>query len=96
MSNLSDLPAHAWVEVPNDSAAYNYRTRMNIVSVGCEVLLDGGAGVNSVAEEEMLGAINVARASGIGPKDPRYPVLQLEKWPTPECVTWIDLELNAS
>ncbi len=37
----------------------------------------------------MLGAINVARASGIGPKDPRHPILQLEKWPVPECVTGI-------
>ena len=26
---------------------------------------------------------------GIGPRDARYPVVQLEKWPIPECVTGI-------
>ena len=53
------------------------------------MLLDGGAGVNSVAEEVVVGAINVARALGISVHDRRYPIVQLEKWPVPEFVTGI-------
>ena len=47
--------------------------------VKCETLLDGGAGVNSWAEEIVVGAINVAMAKGIQPSDPRFSVVQLEK-----------------
>ena len=86
---MSDLAAGWWTQVPNDRAAYNYRTDVSIVEVKCETLLDGGAGVNSWAEEIVVGAINVAMAKGIPPNDPRFPVVQLEKWPVPECCTGI-------
>ena len=89
IDRLSDLAAGWWTQVPNDRAAYNYRTDVSIVEVKCETLLDGGAGVNSWAEEIVVGAINVAMAKGIPPNDPRFPVVQLEKWPVPECCTGI-------
>ena len=79
LNTIMELPDSAWTKVANDRAAYNYRTRGELVGVGCEILCDGGAGVNSVAEEVVVGAMNVARAMGIEPCDPRYPVLQLEK-----------------
>ena len=60
-----------------------------MMGVLVETLLDGGAGVNSVAEEVVVGALNVAKALGIAASDPRYPVVQLERWNTPECVTGI-------
>ena len=79
LQSVDELADSSWTLVANDTAAYNYRTRAEIVGVGCEVLLDGGAGVNNVAEEVAVGALNVARAMGIDSKDPRYPVIQLEK-----------------
>ena len=51
---------------------------MSIVGVKCETLLDGGAGVNSWAEEIVVGAINVAMTKGIPPNEPLFPVVQLE------------------
>ena len=65
------------------------RTRVGICGVACETLIDGGVCVNSVAEEVVVGALNVARAMGIGTRDPRFPIIQLEKWPVPEFVTGI-------
>ena len=78
LDRLSDLKADWWTQVPNDRAAYNYRTDTCIVGVKCETLLDGGARVNSWAEEIVVGAINVAMAKGIQPNDPLFPVVQLE------------------
>ena len=78
LETLAELSDDHWTTVPNDRAAYNYRTRGEVAGVGCEVLLDGGAGVNSVAEEVIIGALNIARALGIGANDPRYPIIQLE------------------
>ena len=54
-----------------------------------ETLCDGGAGVNSVTEEIVTGAINHAHSQGIYSKDPRYPVVQLERWDRQERVTGI-------
>ena len=89
LETVEELPRSCWTLVENDRSAYNYRMKTLIANVGCETLLDGGAGVNSVAEEIVVGALNVAKAMGIGPKDARHPVVQLEKWSIPECVTGI-------
>ena len=59
LDRLSDLASEWWTQVPNGRATYNYRTDTRIVGVKCETPLDGGAGVNSWAEEIVVGAINV-------------------------------------
>ena len=56
--------------VMNGTAAYNYRTQTHLVGKPVETLLDGGAGVNGVAEEVVVGAINLARMRGIRSDDP--------------------------
>ena len=33
--------------------------------------------------------MNVARVQGIGIRDPRFPIIQMENWPVPEYVTGI-------
>ena len=53
------------------------------------LMLDGGAGVNSTAEEIVVGSINVAHARGMTADHPDFPVAQLERWPEPEFVTGI-------
>ena len=43
-------------------------------------LLDYGAAVNAVTEEEIVGCINEARRKGMEASDPTYPIVQLERF----------------
>eukprot|EP00969_Alexandrium_andersonii_P091660 4045841-Alexandrium_andersonii.AAC.1 len=43
-------------------------------------LLDGGAAVNAITEELIVGCINCARDYGLSPKSPNYPIVQLERY----------------
>eukprot|EP00969_Alexandrium_andersonii_P093428 4125932-Alexandrium_andersonii.AAC.1 len=52
-------------------------------------LLDGGAAVNAVMEELVVGCINCAKDNGLSPKDPSYPIVQLERYRESEAVTGI-------
>eukprot|EP00969_Alexandrium_andersonii_P243523 10757951-Alexandrium_andersonii.AAC.1 len=52
-------------------------------------LLDGGAAVNAVTEELIVGCTNCARDYGLGPKGPAYPIVQLERYNESEAVTGI-------
>lgn len=90
IKTLDDLPQNWWVKVSNSSLGYNYRTHTTLLGeYPVETLLDGGASVNSVTEEIVVGAINAARAKRIYAQDPSFPVAQLEYWPRPEEVTRI-------
>ena len=89
LESLSQLPDSWWNLVPNDRGGYNYRTTTHIAAVPVEILCDGGAGANSVTEEIVIGAINHSHSKGIYSKDPRYPVVQLERWEHAERVTGI-------
>eukprot|EP00969_Alexandrium_andersonii_P163830 7240903-Alexandrium_andersonii.AAC.1 len=52
-------------------------------------LLNGGAAVNAVTEELIVGCIDCAKDYGLSPKDPAYPVVQLERYSENEAVTGI-------
>eukprot|EP00969_Alexandrium_andersonii_P002033 90097-Alexandrium_andersonii.AAC.1 len=52
-------------------------------------LLGGGAAVNAATEELVVGCINRARDYGLSPKDPAYPIVQLEHYSESEAVTGI-------
>eukprot|EP00969_Alexandrium_andersonii_P082294 3627152-Alexandrium_andersonii.AAC.1 len=52
-------------------------------------LLDSGAAANAVTEELIVGCINRAREYGLDPRDPRYPIVQLERHSEREAVTGI-------
>ena len=52
-------------------------------------LLDGCAGVNSIAEETVVGMINAAREKGIKADAPEFPIVQLERWDRKEEVTGV-------
>ena len=55
IESVTELPEDWWKIVPNDRSAYNYRTRTHLMGIPTETLLDGGAGVNSVPEEVVIG-----------------------------------------
>eukprot|EP00969_Alexandrium_andersonii_P309571 13680842-Alexandrium_andersonii.AAC.1 len=52
-------------------------------------LLDGGAAVNAVTEELVVGCAKRARDYGLSPKDPAYPIVQLGRYSESEAVTAI-------
>eukprot|EP00969_Alexandrium_andersonii_P186520 8240560-Alexandrium_andersonii.AAC.1 len=53
------------------------------------VLLGSGAAVDAATEELIVGCINQARDYGLGPKDPAYPIVQLERCSESEAVAGI-------
>eukprot|EP00969_Alexandrium_andersonii_P365135 15465550-Alexandrium_andersonii.AAC.1 len=52
-------------------------------------LLDGGAAVNAVTEELVVGCITCTRDYGLSPKDLAYPIVQLERYSETEAVAGI-------
>jgi len=86
---LSQLPSNWWVTTPNERGGYQYKTACLVLDRQVETLLDGCAGANSITEELVVGMIRHAAKLGISPDDPRYPIVQLEKWPSPEVVNGI-------
>ncbi len=51
-----------------------------------KTLLDTGAAVNAVAEEFLVGLLKCAMKAGSSPKDPTFPVVQMERWKQKEAV----------
>ena len=43
-------------------------------------MLDGGAGSNHVTEELIVSILNKAASLGLNPEDPKFPIIQFEKW----------------
>ena len=59
------------------------------MGVPIRTLLDGCAGVNSIPEEAVLGALNLAKQKGLKASDPSFPVVQLERWKRKEVITGV-------
>ena len=49
-------------------------------------MLDGCAGSNHVTEELVCGMLNKAKELGLKPDDPKFPVVQMERWVHAEAV----------
>ena len=49
-------------------------------------MLDGCAGSNHVTEELVCGMLNKAKEMGLKPDDPKFPVVQMERWVHAEAV----------
>ena len=89
ITRLTELPESWYAPAPNERGGYQYRTQTLIFGKYVETLLDGCAGSNNVTEEMIVGMINMAYREGIKSTDPRYPIVQLERWPLQEVVTGI-------
>ena len=83
---LDELPQEWWSVVDNASGGYQYKTVTEICGSRVETMLDGCAGSNHVTEELVCGMLNRAKELGLKPDDPRYPVVQLERWVHAEAV----------
>ena len=80
LNRLHDLPDACWTVTPNESRGCQFYTRALIGPVIREVMLDSGAGVNTIPEEAVLEIINVCEAAGIRMDDEAHPIMQLETW----------------
>ena len=60
-----------------------------IMGVPVRTLLDGCAGVNSIPEEAVIGALNLAKQQGLKASDPLFPIVQLERWKRKEVITGV-------
>ena len=85
-TDLDQLPKDWWKVVENERGGYQYRTVTKVIDTLVETMLDGCAGSNHVTEELVVSMLNRAATLGIRPDDPRFPVVQFEKWVYPEYV----------
>ena len=86
---LSELPEDWWTLTESDTGGYQYQTDTLIMGVPIRTLLDGCAGVNSITEEAVIGALNLAKSKGLKASDPSFPVVQLERWKRKEVITGV-------
>eukprot|EP00969_Alexandrium_andersonii_P133535 5904722-Alexandrium_andersonii.AAC.1 len=89
LRRLADLPQHWWTPVPQDKEGYPLLTHTWLMGRKVVTLLDGGAAVKAVAEELIVGCIYCARDYGLSPKDPPYPIVQLERYSESEAVAGV-------
>jgi len=87
--SLSQLPDSWWTERPNPDTGYVLKCKTRILGVDVVTLNDTGAACNGINEEFLVGMMKLAARKGISPKDARYPVVALERWPDPEYVVGI-------
>ena len=78
LRSLDQLPAAWWKKRPNEEPGYQMVTEVCILGRGMRTLLDYGAAVNAITEEAVVGIRSEARARGMQPSDPNFPVVQLE------------------
>ena len=86
VTSLDELPTDWWTVVDNASGGYQYKTLTEICGVRVETMLDGCAGSNHVTEELVCGMLNKAKELGLKPDDPKFPVVQMERWVHAEAV----------
>ena len=94
LKTLADCPKNWWTIRPNDGGGYQLRTKVTIMGKKVPTLLDGGAGVNSVSEELVVGVRNQAHKKGLRAGDKEYPVIELQTWKEKETVTGVRKDAN--
>ena len=83
------MPEDWWTLTESDTGGYQYQTDVFIMGHPVRTLLDGCAGVNSITEEAIVAALNIARSQGLKASDPTFPIIQLERWKRKEVITGV-------
>jgi hypothetical protein len=94
---LKDLPQDWWVAVRFMAYGYQYQTTVTVAGLPdykIDSLLDGGAGINSVAEELVIACLNVCDMKRIVIDNPpsqkeKHPFVAFEKPPRKEFITGV-------
>ena len=80
LESLYDLPAQAWIKMPNDHEGLQFYTLVKFGGMIVPMMLDGGAGTNTITETIVLNVISYYKARGISLNDRRHPIARLEYW----------------
>ena len=94
---LKDFPSDYWKPVKFMTYGYQYQTHVTVAGLPhhkIDALLDGGAGINSVAEELVVACLNVCDMEGIDISNPpsqklHHPFAEFEKPPRKEFITGV-------
>ena len=89
ISALSELPASVWKQVLNNTEGTEFFTRVVVGGEDIACMLVGGSMVNSITEEYVCGVLKDNKQKRIKHLDKRHPIMQLEHWPTSECIKGI-------
>ena len=84
LGRLRELPARCWTEARNESKGCQWYTKALFGPLWLEVMLDSGAGLNTIPEEALLDIINGCEKAGIKMSDESHPVVELQSWERPE------------
>ena len=84
LARLKDLPTKCWTEARNESRGCQWYTKARFGPVTLEVMLDSGAGLNTIPEDTLVDIINANEQAGIKMSDERHPVVELQSWSEPE------------
>ena len=84
LNRLKDLPRKCWTAAKNESRGCQYCTKVRFGPITMEVMLDSGAGLNTIPEEALIDIINGCEKAGIKMSDESHPVVELQSWERPE------------
>ena len=77
---LQDLPEKCWTRTKNESRGCQYCTKVRFGPIALDVMLDSGAGLNTIPEDSLVSMINACEQAGIKMSDERHPVVELQSW----------------
>ena len=80
LGRLRELPARCWTASRNESRGCQWYTKALFGALWLEVMLDSGAGLNTIPENALLSIINANEEAGIKMSDERHPVVELQSW----------------
>ena len=84
LASVKELPTGWWKTAENDLGGYQMQGEFAVFQghawAPLPTLLDTCAGTNSITEEKVLKMLKDAWKAGLKPSDPRFPVVQFEKW----------------
>ena len=73
MKRLQELPHSCWTDLENELAGTQYMTKVGIGQLSKVLVIDGGSGVNTLAENTVVAILNEQKASGVALDDKRHP-----------------------
>ena len=76
---LKDLPDKVWAKKPvgDRTSGTQFHTYVKTGEMKWKTMCDGGSGVNSITEEQLVAILNFHHEKGIRLGDKRHPVISL-------------------
>ena len=62
---LQELPEKCWTRTKNESRGCQYCTKVRFGPIALDVMLDSGAGLNTIPEDALVSVINACEQAGM-------------------------------